>query len=51
MGNNRFIARYNSDCEHCGDSINPGNEAGYINDDISCENCCNQADAEEDEDA
>lgn len=40
-----FEAEYESECEGCGETIWPGERAGYINDDIraSCWDCCERA--------
>lgn len=35
-----FTAQYVSDCEHCGDRIEPGDEAGFDDDDqVCCKTC------------
>lgn len=40
----RFTARYDSDCNQCGSAIYEGDEAGYIDDVVCCDNCCDEAD-------
>jgi len=42
-----FIARYDSECADCGGTIFEGDSAGYVDDDVCCEGCCDAA-AEED---
>jgi hypothetical protein len=37
-----FEAMYGSECEHCGWSIEPGDKAGYKDDEFVCEECWNQ---------
>lgn len=34
-----FTARYESDCAECGAAIEPGDEAGYVDDEVCCEDC------------
>jgi hypothetical protein len=36
----RFTARFDSDCNSCGDRITEGDEAGYVDDEVCCELCC-----------
>lgn len=40
---NRFEARYDSDCKCCGEMIYEGDEAGYVDDEVCCQTCCNDA--------
>lgn len=34
-----FTAHYRSDCCECGEEIKPGDTAGYIADDVCCNDC------------
>jgi hypothetical protein len=38
-----FTARYESECAECGDPIEPGDEAGYLDDEVCCEECVETA--------
>jgi hypothetical protein len=40
---NRFTAAYDSECG-CGRSIEEGDPAGYVDDEVVCEDCCDQDD-------
>lgn len=35
-----FTARYPGSCAQCDEHIEPGDEAGYIDDEVCCEDCC-----------
>lgn len=41
MGNSRrtFAAKYHGICERCLGDIDPGDEVGYLDDDLCCEEC------------
>lgn len=38
-----FTARYKSDCSECGEEIYPGDEAGYVDDEVCCEDCVDRS--------
>lgn len=41
-----FTARYVGECALCGDPIDPGDEAGYIDDEVCCADCCDDVEDE-----
>jgi len=43
---NRFVAAFNGTCTVCGDSVLDGDEAGYVEDGVACDECCDLYDAE-----
>jgi formylmethanofuran dehydrogenase subunit E len=38
-----FVARFDSDCQTCGDLITEGDDAGYVDDEVVCGNCYSEA--------
>lgn len=38
-----FTARYGGWCKHCGDRIEEGDEVGYVDDELACEQCVREA--------
>lgn len=34
-----FTAKYDGSCSNCGVDIEPGDDVGYVDDEINCENC------------
>jgi hypothetical protein len=38
-----FTARYTSRCAQCDELIEPGDEAGYVDDEVCCEDCAEAA--------
>lgn len=44
----RFTAVFESDCEDCGNLILDGDVAGYIEDVVYCEECCDKNDEDDD---
>lgn len=45
----RFVARFpkESGCSACDGDIEQGDSIGYLDDEIACEDCCDEAEAEE----
>ena len=41
----RFSAQFDGHCDGCGRQILEGDEVGYVNDEFSCNMCCDEADA------
>lgn len=39
----KFPAKWNSDCERCGGNIEEGEIIGYLDDDLSCARCIEDA--------
>lgn len=35
----RFTARYDSECAECGSDIEEGDTAGYVDDEVCCDDC------------
>lgn len=44
---NTFAARFDSECQHCGGSIEEGDEIAYIDGEIGCEQCVMLAQSED----
>lgn len=40
----RFTARFDSECPGCGEEILEGDEAGYVDDEVVCGDCCDEND-------
>lgn len=40
----RFTAAYPGDCGRCWRDIEPGDEAGYIDNEVCCGDCCDERD-------
>ena len=38
-----FTARYHGECQICDGAIFPGDTAGYVDDEIACEECLTEA--------
>lgn len=45
---NRFVAAFDSECASCSIDISEGDEASYVNSEVCCEECCDDADDEDD---
>ena len=43
---NRFVARFDSECAECPNDILERDEAGYVDDEVCCERCCDEAEME-----
>lgn len=44
-----FTARFDSECARCDEPISEGDTAGYVDDEVCCEDCWEEARAEEEE--
>ncbi len=42
-----FTARFDSDCESCGNPIYEGDQAGYVDDEVCCQDCWEAAQDDE----
>lgn len=42
----RFQAMYDGECDLCGDSFSEGDEIGYLDEDIACDDCMNESESE-----
>lgn len=45
----RFEAKFPTEggCNECGGDIEAGDNIGYVDDEINCEDCCDETEAEE----
>ena len=43
----KFIAAFDSECAKCFGDISEGDNAGYLDDEVCCEDCCDEIEAEE----
>lgn len=44
-----FTARYDGECAECGNTIVEGDPAGYVDDELCCQACWEEAEAEAEE--
>lgn len=45
---NRFVASFPGECSECAERFDEGDRIGYVEDELCCDDCC--ADAEDEED-